>query len=520
MTGEPVAVRSVIYSRRMPRGPERAGGGARPNSDGPCVSVVVPVWNEEIRLAANGERLAQFVSLIAGGGELVLVDDGSDDATLRIAEQLASDFAPCVRVVSASHGGKGAALRAGIAAASGETVAFCDVDLATPLGDLGRLVENAQRASALVIGSRDTETSRLLRHESAARELLGKLYNRMAQSVLVPGIRDTQCGAKAASAEVWQLLLAHTREDGFAWDLEVVAVATRLGVPVVEVGVEWSHQPGSKVHVAADGLRMVRAIPRIRRRLPARSQARSEVLGAFEGTNAEQLVEHDAVHWWFAAKGASVKQALRRHGDATGWLIDCGAGAGGVSAALGWPAEHVIAVEPGGSLAAAAAARGLLALQAEATSLPVSGGSMSVACILDVIEHLDDPVGALLEVRRVLRPDGIVVVNVPAHRWLWSEADEVLGHRRRYTRRLLRDELAAAGLCPLSVSHTFAWLVPPVWWRRKRSSNPELGLDVDSALVTTAARLLALLERQVLRFVSLPFGTSILAVAVVTETEK
>jgi hypothetical protein len=111
----------------------------------------------------------------------------------------------------------------------------------------------------------------------------------------------------------------------------------------------------------------------------------------------------------------------------------------------------------------------------------------------------------------------MVVVNVPAHRWLWSEADEVLGHRRRYTRRSLRAELVAAGLRPVSVSHTFAWLVGPVWWRRRRSSNPELGLDIDSRFVTRGARLLAFGERQILRVTSLPFGTSILAVATAEE---
>ena len=181
------------------------------------VSLVVPVWNEEARLARNGPELARFVATLPPGSELIIADDGSADATLGIARRLQSDFPDVpILILEESHRGKGAVLRAGIQKASARVIAFCDVDLATPLDDLRDLIDRAEAVPALVLGSRDAPDSRLATRESAVREFLGKSYNRLAQALLVRGIRDTQCGAKAAQARVWLELLDGSRETGFA----------------------------------------------------------------------------------------------------------------------------------------------------------------------------------------------------------------------------------------------------------------------------------------------------------------
>jgi SAM-dependent methyltransferase len=345
---------------------------------------------------------------------------------------------------------------------------------------------------------------------------------------VAPGVVDTQCGAKAAHADLWRVLLEHTQEVGFAWDAEVVAVALALGVGVSEVPIEWHHDDRSKIRLGRDGFHMVAAVPRI---ISSRRRAReSTLLGAavpgvphvevFDDANATALAGADREHWWFRSKAALVATAIRRTTGGepgAGWLVDVGGGAGGVTALLGWRPDRTLVVEGNAALCEAARSRhGLGSARATVDHVPIAEGSASIVCLLDVIEHLTDPVAALLEARRLLAPGGRLVVNVPAHQWLWSPADEALGHVRRYTRSTLRADLVAAGFEPVVLGHVFSWLVAPVWWRRRmRSPNEaELGLDVASPVIDRTAMVLTYGERFLVGRVGMPFGTSVLAVAV------
>jgi SAM-dependent methyltransferase len=245
----------------------------------------------------------------------------------------------------------------------------------------------------------------------------------------------------------------------------------------------------------------------------------------FDDTNAAMLAEADRSHWWFRSKAALVATALRRTAqprDERGWLIDLGGGAGGVTALLGWPPDRAAVLEGNHTLVVQAhRSHGLAALRTLVDQVPFAGSAAEVVCLLDVIEHLHDPMPALREAARVLEPDGRLVVTVPAHTWLWSAADEQLGHVRRYARPALAAELAASGFEPVLLTHVFSWLVPPVFLTRKLLSvgSPELGLDRTSLTLDMAAMALTCAERQLLGRVRVPFGTSILCVAVRTSEE-
>ncbi len=487
------------------------------------LGLVIPLFNEERRVPEFGKLLVEFITDQPPGSELLFVDDGSTDGTVAVVEELlaASPDSP-VRLLRRPHEGKGAAVAAGLAQVSGSYGGFCDVDLATPLDQVQRVLNWAMRAEVLAIGSRDLATSRLLRPEGPVRETLGRAYNRLLQATVTPGVVDTQCGAKAASRHVWQTILPHCREQGFAWDAEAVAVARVLGIPVQEVPVEWRHDERSGVRVVRDGAAMVRATPRIwrnARRVAMTNAGKAPADEVFDSANAELLMTNDRDHWWFRSKAALVATALRRTGadrDQRAWLIDAGAGSGGVTAMLGWALDRVVVAEGNAALVGQAhREHGLSGVQAGVDHLPLADRSAEVVCLLDVIEHVADPGPTLNEAARVLVSGGRLVVNVPAHQWLWSAADEFLGHVRRYTRPALRQELAAAGFQPVILTHVFSWLVPPVWLKRKVATGggAELGLDQTSLVVDRVAMVLTRLERGLVGRVSLPFGTSVLCIA-------
>ena len=508
-----------------------------------ALALVVPLFDEAARFEEYGQPLVEWVRSQSAGSELVFVDDGSRDGTATLVEALiAGNPDVAVRLLRRPHEGKGAAVAAGLASTSAPLAGFCDADLATPLDQLERIVRVATRGHTLAIGSRDLATSKLLHPEGRVREALGRTYNRLLQATITPGVVDTQCGAKVATREVWDRILPHCSERGFAWDAEAIAVAGALGIEVQEVPIEWRHDERSRVHLVRDGAAMVLATRRIWRTarrvrqgapaVPVTSTADADLgppaaptsSGApsgevFDDRNAGLLMAADREHWWFRSKAAFIATALRRTDPGhvgQGWLVDAGAGAGGVTALLGWAPERVAVLEGNAALVAQARrAHGLAGVQAEVGSLPVSDRSAEVVCLLDVIEHLVDPLPALREAARVLCPGGRLVVNVPAHTWLWSAADESLGHIRRYTRASLRAELAEAGLEPALLSHVFSWLVLPVWVTRRMASggDAELGLDRTSFVIDRAAMVLTALERALLGRVSTPLGTSVLCVA-------
>lgn len=494
-----------------------------PPAPRPSFSLVVPLFNEEDRLAERGHELAKFIEQYPVGSQLIFVDDGSADATVAAFESLADQHPSLpLRLVRRPHKGKGAAVRAGLAEATADFAGFCDVDLSTPLEHVELVLRAAVMSPVLAIGSRDVAASRLVRPQGPVREFLGKTYNRLVQLTLAPGVSDTQCGAKVASTGTWRAVLEHCHENGFAWDVEAVAVARRLGIVVREVAIDWRHDDRSRVRLGRDGMQMVAALPRISRsvsRVPKGAKSAGRPSGVFDETQAATLIEADSEHWWFRSKGFFVLRALQDHlPDGLGQLplVDVGAGGGGVTTTLGWRPDRLFSLDGSELLCRQGRDRhALLAMVGVSEAVPIPSGRVGVVTLLDVIEHLEDPSTTLREARRVLDDRGLLLVNVPAHEWLWSGADELLGHVRRYNRPLLRAQLREAGFEPLWMSHVFSWLVLPVWLQRRLVTDRQrqLGLEETSPLVTGLAMVLTRLERLLVRRVPLPIGTSVLCVA-------
>lgn len=225
------------------------------------LSVVVPAYREADRIGATVARIRSELAAVAPGAELevVVVDDGSGDGTAAAAEEAGADQV----VVLPANRGKGAAVRAGVLAAGGRTIAFTDADLSYPPGQIADLLAEVEAGWDVVVGSRvHTETATLVRAR-AVRELGGRLINLTTHAVLLGHHRDTQCGLKAFRSDVARSLFSRTRVDGFAFDVELFHLAERDRLSLREVPVQVANAERSSVRVVRDGLRIVRDLARI-----------------------------------------------------------------------------------------------------------------------------------------------------------------------------------------------------------------------------------------------------------------
>lgn len=213
----------------------------------PILSVIVPAYNEESRL---NDTIAQVVTELESmrlTWELLVVNDGSADATGRVAMDWCRRE-PRVRLLDRHHVGKGAAVRAGMLAAQGEWRFLADADLSMPIAHLRRFVTPPvpSPAAPISVGSREAAGARRI-NEPFSRHAIGRLFNALAQALLVHGIRDTQCGFKLFSRHAAETLFPLQRLDGFGFDVEVLALAQRAGFAIQEVPIDWRWVPASKV---------------------------------------------------------------------------------------------------------------------------------------------------------------------------------------------------------------------------------------------------------------------------------
>lgn len=228
----------------------------------PTLSVVVPAYNEERRLAASLAALCTYLSQQSWDWELRVVDDGSVDETANIAAQVAASE-PRVVVQREPHRGKGGALRAGLTAARGDFRFICDADLSMPVAEIRRFMPPEAMGFDVAIGSREGVAARRV-GEPAYRHLMGRLFNYAVQVVVLPGIEDSQCGFKMFTAEAVKNIFPLVTVEGWAFDVEVLAIARARGLRIREVPIEWHYRADSQLSVVRDGVGMMRELLKVR----------------------------------------------------------------------------------------------------------------------------------------------------------------------------------------------------------------------------------------------------------------
>ena len=239
----------------------------------PRLSVVVPCYNEELRLPRTIEQIERYLGARGDRYELILVDDGSADGTRRVMEEAAARNKSIRIVALPVNRGKGRALAEGVRVSRGDYVLVTDADLSTPIEELPKLEAALAAGAGVAIGSRAIKGSRVELSQPIYRVLMGKAFNIIVQLVLLPGIWDTQCGFKLFRGDIARDVFEGLTTDGFGYDPEVLYLAKKKGVRIAEVPVVWRNSAPTKVNAIRSSLDMFRHVLRIRFRHRALSAA-------------------------------------------------------------------------------------------------------------------------------------------------------------------------------------------------------------------------------------------------------
>ncbi len=244
-----------------------------PQSEEPYLSVVIPAYNEAARLPTTLHKVMAYLEGCDYTYEVLVVDDGSDDTTADIVEEVAPSH-PHLKVVRNPHRGKGFAVRTGVLQAQGRYILYSDADLSAPIEEVEKLLPYLKGKYPIAMGSREGKGS-IRYDEPTYRHLMGRVFNTMVRVVALPQFNDTQCGFKAFRREA-----AHTLFRGLhlygedtgdvkgamvtGFDVEVLYLALKWGYRVKEVPIKWYYSKGANVNPIKDSYRMLKDIVKVR----------------------------------------------------------------------------------------------------------------------------------------------------------------------------------------------------------------------------------------------------------------
>jgi dolichyl-phosphate beta-glucosyltransferase len=237
--------------------------GSVPDSRATCLlSIVIPAYNEESRLPKSLPQVIDFIRRQDYPAEVIVVDDGSIDRTAEIVKEFQKK-AEFVALLQVEHGGKGHAVRAGMMQAHGEYLFLCDSDLSMPIEEVSKFLPPRLEEYDVAIASREIEGAR--RHnEPAYRHLMGRVFNMIVRLLAVYGIQDTQAGFKCFRREAARRLFPLQTIKGWGFDVEILFIAQKRGMRIVEVPINWYYANRSQVRPVQDTYNMLREVLKVR----------------------------------------------------------------------------------------------------------------------------------------------------------------------------------------------------------------------------------------------------------------
>jgi dolichyl-phosphate beta-glucosyltransferase len=235
----------------------------------PAVSVVVPCFNEAERIGESLRVTLQYLSNFAPESELIVINDGSTDATGKMIREVFSEPTKIQThlLENFPNRGKGAAVRTGLLTATRPIGLFTDADLSTPIDEMLKLIEPIAAGELdIAFGSRALNRELIGHHQPWRREQAGRVFNLLVRLATGLPYWDTQCGFKAFRLDTCRRILETAHVIGFGFDVELLYLAEKAHLRMLEIPVRWNHHEGSKVRVIRDSQRMLREIFSLRRR--------------------------------------------------------------------------------------------------------------------------------------------------------------------------------------------------------------------------------------------------------------
>ena len=229
----------------------------------PYLSIVIPAYNEEKRLPPSLHTTLDYMSTCDYTWDIVIVDDGSSDATSALAAEILRGVDHTI-LRNDPNQGKARSVRRGLLESRGEVALFTDSDLSTPIDEAEKLLGAIADGADVAIASRQVRGSVIEIHQPWYREFAGRAFGTLNRVLLGHGIQDTQCGFKAFTRAAIEAITPHQQLFGWAFDAEMMLIARRLGLRIDQLPVRWIDAPGTKVNMLVDGPKMVMDLLRIR----------------------------------------------------------------------------------------------------------------------------------------------------------------------------------------------------------------------------------------------------------------
>jgi len=228
----------------------------------PLLSIIIPAHNEETRLPQSLEAILEFVHAQPYQSEIIVVENGSSDRTAQISQDYAARH-PEIQALQELVAGKGLAVRRGMLAAKGDFRFICDADLSMPIEEVNLFLPPQAPPFDVAIASREIPGA-VRYDEPYYRHLIGRAFNLLVQVVTLPGLQDTQCGFKCFQADAAEELFPVQTIAGWTFDVEVLFIAKKRGMQVIEIPINWHFDSGSRVSILRDSATMFADLFRIR----------------------------------------------------------------------------------------------------------------------------------------------------------------------------------------------------------------------------------------------------------------